>query len=86
MAKAQKAGPDQPIRTFSPRQIRAIRWYLGMDQKGLAEMLGIGVSTLYEWERGRPPKNDEIKIKVAGEMRKLAKISQNTAGRITLRE
>lgn len=84
-AKLPKIKREKLIPTFSPRQMRAIRSWLGIEQAELAEMLGIGVSTLYEWERGgRLPKN-EVRAKVAKSLKKYSRIKLSTRGWVLLK-
>ena len=38
---------------MQPSELRAIRAHLGLSQAKLAKVLGIGLSTLCNWEQGR---------------------------------
>jgi len=38
---------------WNAQRVRALRLYLGLSQRGLAEELGIRQQTVSEWERGQ---------------------------------
>ena len=50
-----RRGELEPARVteFAPMDVRAIRQRLGKSQSEFARMIGVSVSTLQNWERGR---------------------------------
>lgn len=52
---AQSAGANGPSRVFEfrPDDVREVRHKLGLSQREFAEMIGVSVATLRNWEQGR---------------------------------
>jgi putative transcriptional regulator len=50
-----RRGQGKPSRVieFTPLDVKAIRTRLGKSQSEFARMIGVGVSTLQNWEQGR---------------------------------
>ena len=50
-----RRGAAKPSRsfTFAPADVRAIREKLGKTQESFAQMIGVSVATLRNWEQGR---------------------------------
>jgi DNA-binding transcriptional regulator YiaG len=41
--------------SMTPRQLKALRAKLGLDQWGLAERIGVDQATISRWEAGKVP-------------------------------
>ena len=54
-AGAIRRGERRPSRVFefSPDDVRVVRGKLGLSQVAFAEMIGVSVATLRNWEQGR---------------------------------
>lgn len=84
MAMPKQTAAKFPEQAYSPRQIRALRAWLGINQETFAEMIGVGKSLVWEWERGsRLPKRQEVTEAVDRVLAK-ARLQRRTNGQIVL--